>query len=261
MRRILLFILAGAMLVAPACSGNSTPGGDELAAARAAYAQGLYLESEAGYERYLQREPQGAFRREAWERLVEVSLTIKKDLDQAAVLQEAMFLELGSDTANAWPILFRLGDTYDQLGNKAKALETFEKCMTFADNDPERLYQTQLRMAELFRSQGNFTLVVETLEHCADLAVGDEEKAKCLYKLGQSYGFISSWNQAQKTLESALELKQLSEESRALIVFLLADMMELQGDIGKARELLLSIQNTYPNPKVIESRLNALIGQ
>lgn len=258
MRRILLLALAGTMLLVSACSGDSPPGSADLAEARQAYSQGFYLEAETGYERYLQKEPQGAYRREAWERLVEVSLTVKNDLEQAAVLLEAMFLELGSDREQAWPILFRLGDTYDKLNNKPKALESFEKCLTFAEGNPDHQYKTLLRMAELYRAQGNFSLVVESLEHCADVARDDESKAKCLYELGQSYGFISSWTQARKALEQALELKHLSEETRSLIVFLLADVVELQGDIPHARELLISIKDTYPNPKVIESRLNAL---
>jgi len=120
---------------------------------------------------------------------------------------------------------------------------------------PKNTYATQLRMAKLYRSMGNYELVADTLENCADSADNDESKARCLYELAQSYSFISNLNQSKRALESLLELKELSEETHALAVFLLADIYENERDYPKTKELLESIASTYPNPKVIESRL------
>jgi len=259
MRRIiLLIILATAILLAVACSRESSPGSEDIERARAAYSKGFYLEAEKEYERYLQVEPQGKFRKEAWNRLSEIAVTIKGDHDRAVVLLEAMYLELGTDKEVAWRIMFQLGDVFAELGNIPKAIESFEKCLVYAEDSPEHTYETQLRMARLYRSMGNYDLVAATLENCADSAIDSESKARCLYELAQSYSFISSWNQSRKALESLLELNEVSEETHALAVFLLADIYENERNYAKTKELLESILITYPNPKVIESRLSSL---
>lgn len=259
MRQTLIYIaLAIALLLAMGCTPGDSPGYEEIERARNSYSRGFYLEAEKDYERYLQVEPQGEYREEAWNRLSEIAVSIKGDLDRAVVLLEAMYLELGTDPDAAWRIMYQLGDIYAQLGNRAKALESFEKCIVHAVESPEKTYQTQLRMAKLYRTMGNYEMVAVTLENCADSAVENESKARCYYELAQSYSFISNWNQSKRALETLLELEDVSEETHVLAVFLLADIYETERDYVKTRELLESILTTYPNPKVIESRLASL---
>jgi tetratricopeptide (TPR) repeat protein len=251
----MLILLATAMLVAVACSRESTPGGEDIQRAREAYSKGFYLEAEKDYERYLQVEPQGEHRKEAWDRLSEIAVTIKGDLDRAVVLLEAMYLELGMDRDAAWQIMFQLGDVYAQLGNQSKAIEAFEKCLAHAEGSPRRTYATLLRMARLHRSMGNYDLVAMTLENCADAAADGHGKARCLYELAQSYSFIGNTGQARRAVETLLNIPDADEETRVLAVFLLADIAENERDYPRARQLLQSILTTYPNPKVVEARL------
>ncbi|QGY39498.1 tetratricopeptide repeat protein [Pseudodesulfovibrio cashew] len=256
MKRILLaIVILAALFAATGCDRGGGPGREDIEHAREAYSKGLYLEAEKNYERYLQDEPQGRFRTEAWNRLSEIAISVKGDLDRAVVLLEAMYLELGTDPEAAWRIMFQLGDIYAQLGNRSKALESFEKCMVYAVESPEHTYVTQLRMAKLYRNMGNYDMVAVTLENCADSAKDDDAKARCLYELAQSYSFISNWNQSRRALETLLSLDGVKEQTRVLAVFLLADIYENERDYNKARELLQSIVKTYPNPKVVETRL------
>ena len=127
--------------------------------------------------------------------------------------------------------------------------------MIHAANNPKNAYATQLRMAKLYRSMGNYDLVAVTLENCADSDIDDDSRARCLYELAQSYSFISNWNQSKRALEALMELKNVSQETRVLAIFLLADIYENERNYAKTKELLESILTTYPNPKVIESRL------
>jgi tetratricopeptide (TPR) repeat protein len=151
--------------------------------------------------------------------------------------------------------MFQLGEVYSELGDTAKAIEAFEKCLDHAMGNPEHTYKTQLRMARLYRAMGSYDLVAATLENCADSAADNEAKAKCLYELAQSYTFISSWSQAEKILDTLLALKDISDETRSLAIFLQADIAENDRNYAKAQELLKSILHTYPNPKVVETRL------
>lgn len=246
------------LMFALGCTTEPSPGGEDIERARAAYSKGFYLEAEKDYERYLQVEPQGEYRKEAWERLSEIAVTIKEDYDRAVVLLEAMYLELGADDDTAWRIMFQLGEVYAELGNKVKSLESFEKCLVHSADNPEHAYKTQLRMARLYRDMGSYDLVATTLENCADSARDGEARARCLYELAQSYDFISSWSQAKQTLETLLDIKGLSDETRALAIFLLADVYEHDRDYATTRQLLESILTTYPNPLVVETRLAGL---
>jgi len=247
--------MAAAMCIVAACSSGSSSGGDDIERARSSYSKGFYLEAEKDYERYLQAKPQGKFRKEAWDRLTEIAMTIKGDYERAVVLLEAMYLELGNDQDTAWKIMFHLGEAYSELGNNGKAIEAFEKCLVHAQGAPQHMYKTQLRMARLYRDMGSYDLVASTLENCADSASDPESKAKCLYELALSYTFISSLTQANNTLHTLLDLKGVSDETRSLAIFLMADICENERNFSKARKLLESILTTYPNPKVVESRL------
>ncbi|MUM77575.1 tetratricopeptide repeat protein [Pseudodesulfovibrio sp. F-1] len=261
MQRILMLILlATAMIFAVACSQERSAGDEDIRRARESYSKGFFLEAEKDYERYLQAEPQGEFRREAWDRLSEIAVTIKGDMDRAVVLLEAMYLELGMDQGAAWQIMFQLGDVYAQLGNQSKAIEALEKCLAHAEGSPRRTFATLLRMARLHRAMGNYDLVAMTLENCADSATDGHGKARCLYELAQSYSFIGNSSQARRALKDLLALPDADEETRVLGVFLLADIHESERDYAKARELLRSIQATYPNPKVVDARLANMPG-
>jgi tetratricopeptide (TPR) repeat protein len=256
MRRTVLLIIT--LLALMGCSRSGSQGQEDIERARESYSKGFYLEAEKDYERYLQVEPQGAYRKEAWERLSEIAVTIKGDLDRAVVLLEAMYLELGEDPEDGWRIMFQLGEVYAQLGNRAKAIESFEKCLVHATGIPDRTCRTQLRMARLYRAMGNYDLVAVTLTNCADTAEDNEARAKCLYELAQSYSFISNWSQSKRALETLLALDGVDRETRSLSIFLLADIYENERNYAKTKELLESILTTYPNPKVVEARLASL---
>ncbi|WP_419786225.1 tetratricopeptide repeat protein [Pseudodesulfovibrio sp.] len=256
MRRVMACVAVMLMLcVLGGCWGSGSPGADDLEQARDAFSKGFYLEAEKGYERYLQIEPQGTYRKEAWERLSEICISIKGDLDKAVVLLEAMYLELGTDPDEAWEIMNKLGQVYTQMGNPSKALESYEKAITHTAGNPDRMFRAQMRMAELYRATGNYDLVIATLVNCAEIAPDNDAKARCLYKLAQSYSFISSWGQCKRSIDKLLELEGVSSETKALAIFLLADYYENERDYAKTRELLESISTTYPNPKVVEARL------
>ena len=251
----LLLLLASFL---PACGRTESSAGPDVEAAREAFSQGFYLEAETGYERYLQKEPKGRQRREAWNRLLEISLNVKGDVDRSVMLLEAMYLEFGSDPAASADMLVLMGDLYEQQGNRAKAVESWEKSLTGMADDPERNVPVLIRLARAKRGQRDFDGAQEALERCAAMARDPELKARCLYESAQNFAFTQSFGRAKATLEELLTLPGVSEESRALATFLLVDVCEHEGRIADARKLLESIRKTYPNPLVIQARLDSL---
>lgn len=259
MNRLSILLLAVLLLCSAAC-GNDSGTKSNLEAARDAYSKGFYLEAETGYERYLQLQPQGEFRTEAWNRLLDISLNIKGDLERSVALLDAMSLELGNDKAAAWQVMFQLGEIYDRMGKRQKSIEAFEKALMLAIDMPGETVQTQLRMARVYRSLGNYDLVMDTLMNCSRNAQSDADKARCLYELAQSSSLINNWGMVRQSIEELLLLKGVDEEMQAMATFLLAEAYEDERRYAEAISLLKSIQDTYPNPKVVEARLKALEG-
>ncbi|MBN2140022.1 MAG: tetratricopeptide repeat protein [Desulfovibrionaceae bacterium] len=252
---VLLLILS---CLCPGCGPAGRADQRDLAAAREAFGRGFYLEAESAYERYLQQAPQGEGRLEAWNRLLEIALNVKGDQDKALGLLEAMYLEFGNRPDLAWQMLFRLGDLYEQRGDRAKALASWEKCLEVRDAPQDMVVEARIRMARIYRAQGKHDLVVDLLKGCASRSVEGEHRARCLYDLAQTYILAQDWDKAKTTLEGLLEIKAAPEDLRAMAVFLLADYYEYAQDIPRAIELLESVRAGHPNPMVVDSRLEGL---
>lgn len=248
-----------ALLALAGCgSGSRSDAAMELEHARESFNRGFFLEAEAAYERYLQKVPQGGYRAEAWSRLIEIAQNVKADPERSIALIEAMSLEFASDRERSFQLSYQLGDLYEQQGNRPKALEAFEKALAVAGDARDKAVAAQLRSARIYRSQGNYEQVQETLQNCVKNAPDEVSRATCLYELAQTYTFIQAWDKGKKALEEILTIKDVPQETKDLSVFILADIYEHERDFPKARQLLESIRETYPNPKVVEARLEAL---
>ncbi len=151
--------------------------GAELETVRQAYAQGFYLEARSGYERYLQLNPKGEYRLEAWDRLLEIALNVSGNLERAIGLLEAMILEYGQDQQTTWNLINRLAELYEQNGQLVKALETRERSLEFSGGDPQKTIPTRMSMALLQRSQREYGLAVDLFKICAEEATDPELRA------------------------------------------------------------------------------------
>lgn len=252
---LILALLASLGCLLAGCSAPGSSERSDLEEVRTAYMNGFYIEAKDGYERYLQRYPKGENRLEAWERLLEIALNVKGDLDRSIVLLEAMILEYGEKSNSAWTLMFQLGELYDQRGDRTKALDTWQKCLELSGDDQQRKVETLLRMAGVHRVLRNYERALTLLQQCEELAPDGPTRARCQYEEAQTYSFMQSWGQAKEVLEVIMADGVADKDTQALAAFLLADVYEQEMDYDRARELFHSIEDTYPNPKVIQIRL------
>ncbi len=250
---------------------------DALESARQAYSIGHFSEAERIYQHYLQAQPEGKRRLEAWNRLLEIAVNVQNDMDKAANLLNSMYLEFGEDPQQAWLLLSRLAEVYEGQRRRQDALTVWKTALALPDLDETRRTEVYLRVARVLRQQQEFIQVEQVLAACEQEIQSPELKATCLYETAQTLEFMLRRAQAQ-TLEakdSTLDLESVrtriegilqriralegvDEERKAMATFLLADLMENRGDKARARELFASIRETYPNPMVIEVRLKNL---
>lgn len=230
----------------------------DLAVAREAYTKGYYLEAESAYERYLQSRQDGAYRTEAWDRLLNIALNIKNDLDRSASLLEAMYLESGADPKRGAVLLHKMGDIYERKGERDRALANYEKALSAVEPTSDEASRIRLDIVRLYRKQGNYDLAIETLKNCVRDSSDDAFREQCRYELAQTYGFIKSWDMTRETLETLLHSDGATEETTIMATLLLADVYEQERQPQKARELLESIRTIHPNPMVIDARIKNL---
>ena len=260
--RSVLLALVCALIVGLLACGQGAPSGPalDLSIARDAYAGGYFLEAEQAYERYLQADPQGKHRLEAWTRLVEIASGVKGDNGKAVTLLETATLEYNSRPEVNWPLLFRLGELYEQQGQRKKALDSWGRCLDTSAGDVGKAVQTQMRMAVANRALGKHDLAVELLTQSVAQAKDVEIKSRAMYELAQTLSLSSQWPKTIDILGAILALEKAPQDVKVMSAYLLADAYEAQRNIPKAREVLLSLKDTYPNPEVIVARL-ATLGQ
>ncbi len=260
--RSVLLALVCALIVGLLACGQGAPSGPalDLSIARDAYAGGYFLEAEQAYERYLQADPQGKHRLEAWTRLVEIASGVKGDNGKAVTLLETATLEYNSRPEVNWPLLFRLGELYEQQGQRKKALDSWGRCLDTSAGDVGKAVQTQMRMAVANRALGKHDLAVELLTQSVAQAKDVEIKSRAMYELAQTLSLSSQWPKTIEILGAILALEKAPQDVKVMSAYLLADAYEAQRNIPKAREVLLSLKDTYPNPEVIVARL-ATLGQ
>lgn len=274
-------IAAAVIWIMAAAAGCSRPEAllNVLDEARAAYGKGHFTEAERLYERYLQTEPNGAHRWEAWSRLLDIARGVLSDNDRAAALLDSMFLEFGEDKDKGWELLSALATTNEAMRRWPEALENWKRCLDLPKLDPIHLPEIHLHMARLYRFQREYDVAQQSLKKCSKTAQSPQVKLECLYEWAQTIDYEHKRAQAQSVEApdgksgydptSNLErMKQLLEEIRstpdlapdraAQTSFLLAEVYEGLGKKAEAARLLRAILSTYPNPKVIEALLENL---
>jgi len=257
LRRLACALVLAALL--PACDrGAPTGTALDLSIAREAYQGGYFLEAETAYERYLQSDPQGKYRLEAWTRLVEICSGVKGDPDKAVTLLETATLEYAARPKENWALLFRLGELYEQQGQRKKALDAWGRCLDTAGGDTAKAVQAQMRMAIADRAMGKADLAVDLLSQSVKQAGDPETRSRAMYELAQTYGMSWNWAKAKTILEEILTQEKAPQEVKIMSTLLLADAYEAERNLPRARELLTSLKDTYPNPEVIVSRLASL---
>ncbi len=250
---------------------------DALESARQAYAIGHFSEAERIYQHYIEAYPEGQNRWEAWNRLVDISVNVLNDYEKAANMLDSVYLEFGDDPKRAWELLSRLAEMYEAMHRYGDAVRVWKRALSLPYLGEEQRGMVYLRIAKTLRFQQEFSQCDEILHVCVEESEQPNTKALCLYESAQGLDFLLRRAQAQQlgageqkldlsalqqrlknVLETIRALQDVDAERKALATFLLADLLESQGKRKQARELFASIRETYPNPMVVETRLEQL---
>lgn len=276
--KIICIILVSISLLA-GCFETDKEGVKTIEKARHEYVSGYYSQARDIYESYLKNYPQGEYRIEAWNKLIDIAVIMNNNLDKGIELTEAMLLESGQGTRKSMPVLKKLGDLYLQRGNDQKALEAWQRCLDLRDVTPIEQAEIFLKISKMYREMASYDFAIESLTSCIGIckeseaviaASGNDSengtnineikelKSQALYQLAQNAIFLQNWDYAESILEELIDTCDKDNEVYSLGYFMLADVYEHKREIEKARDALLRIKDTYPNPNVVKARLKSL---
>lgn len=256
--RFVYFILIIFSALLAACEQEPAKLADGLYEARQAFARKEFLDAERQYERYLQQNPEGAQRWEAWERLVDIALSIREDQRLATDILEAMALEYNEDPKRGREALERLGQVYESGHRWDQALDAWKRLLAFPGVSKDEQGRLQLKLAKIYQLRGQNDLAATSLRSCLDMKTAPEVNASCLYELAQVFMLNEQGEQAKIYLMELGKISNAPLEIKVLGAFALADFEEEQGNFQKSLDIFESIKNIYPNPDAVEARIKGL---
>ena len=227
-----------------------------LAPAEAALAKGDIADAEMLYERFLRTEPEHPLRKQAWNKLLEITLNIRRDKATAGAYLEVMRREYADQPEYLRGIELALAALRNSMRDDTRAVPLWEKLAADPAATPDVKASVYRNLAAAYMRRLEFTPAVETLQACLELNAGVPAKAECLYDMAEINLLTEDPAASEMNLRTRLGWSaDLPEDLRLRAVFLLADVSELRGKFPEALTFFESIRDKYPNQKVVEMRI------
>ncbi len=245
-------------LALAACLKEEKRARNDIEEARTALMQRDFISAEHAFERYLRRNPDGKSRWEAWNSLVDLALTVRHDRKAAIELLEAMRLEFGKEPGRSRLVVRQLGALYQLSRKYDQALTMWAIVAEDKAAPPEERAEAYRDQAEIYMRRLEFETAKEALNRCLAQNVTGTVRGQCLYDRAEAHMAEENLPEAIGNLRAVLAQEGVAAPLRSLSMFMLADALELQGNNKESLELFQRLLTTYPNPQVVEKRINAL---
>ena len=261
---VLLLILACCQL--PGCLEDGRDPGDDLAQARAHMLNRDFMEAEKSFERYLRSNPAGTQRWEVWNELVDLALNVRYDRNAAIELLLAMQQEYAQREYDRVPgadqrrrlIIDRLAQQYEQSRHYDGAVELWGSLAQAPENPLVQRAASLRNLARIYMRRLEFEPAKRALAVCMEMEIPQSAKSDCRYDMADLYMIMDDMDASIRELRSLLEQGEMDDDKRILSIFMLADALEQQGNRESALGLFETIRYSYPNNRVVESRIEYL---
>lgn len=257
MNRSVLLLLVMVTILVSGCMQSETE--DVLSKARKAFINQEYTEAERFYQRYLRDNDNGVERWKVWNRLVEITGTVRGNKNKAIELLDAMLLEYSGDSARYRRILISKGEMFIESGLWSESTVAWSQLLSAPEVTIDEEATAYANLGKAYLMRGDYGLAVDAFKDCRELEYDNpEHKQDCIYDLSQAYAYLGNYIEAEQNLNNLLQYEGVEVTLMARAKLLLADLYEQQEKPRKAITLLQEIRDTYPNPRVVEFRLKNL---
>lgn len=205
------------------------------------------------YEEILLRKPSKTIQIKINYQLAEIYSIYLNDHDKA-LLHLRSIIESSNEPSWQVKALEKIGSiNFEEFKDYKKAKEVYQKLMSFTptlekqDEYTFRYAQCQFHL-ENYKASSKFFMELSSRPNFA---------ADSFYYLGLGEFFQNNWERAIKHWFEYLK-REKRKDKIVQVKFLIANAYESAEKLKQAYNIYYSIIGEYPNPKVIESRLNSL---
>lgn len=251
--------LGFALAVQAGCADNADrPEVAAVTKARQEFLAGRYDRATAAYQDYLQHFAHGRFRREAWQRLVDMRDVVGEPFATTVTLLETAALENAADPAVAAGFFEQAGQVCLRHEDYGQATVFYQKIIDMPGVLPKRRLDAYLQLAHIRILARDEDGALRILRRCTGPTPGPDTAPQCTFALAELYLGRGRTDDARPLFRSLYDATALDPELRARAGLHLAKFYEKQHEIEEAKALYGQLLSLFPNKRVIESRLQSL---
>lgn len=230
---------------------------DDLTLARTAFMERNLPLTERLLERFLRENQDSNERWQAWELLLQ-SLNADRIHARASLdCLDAMMVEYEDDPEKMAEILPQIGRYNRLLRHFEAAADAWGEYLELPGLDVARRINAYRQLANMQFAQRHYEAAEDSLQQCLALPAPDQDKVSCMMDLADGYMLRDHWDEVADLCRQILE-SEPDAEIRGKAGFLLADALEQLGRPEEALEAFEKAREHYPNPLVIENRIENL---
>lgn len=237
---------------------DRSPLADDLHDARKAVRLGDIASAEKYLERYLRTEQDPDLRWEAWKELLEVIDSGKQGRSWLIDYLETMLVEYEDDPARSRDILTRLGEANEKMGRFERAAGYWSRLIDEPGLNAEKSAEVHRRLAAINVRLRRFEAAEENLHGCLALPVSETIQARCLYDLADGAATRELLDDADRYAQQILNMDEVEADIKSRAGFIVADIQEQKGQFAEALATFQTVRDAYPNPRVVDVRIEYL---
>ncbi|MFN2268966.1 MAG: tetratricopeptide repeat protein [Desulfonatronovibrio sp.] len=207
------------------------------------------------YDLFLESEQDPEKRYQAWERLLLIHLDINRDVERGVSILRTMSMEFEKEPEKIWSIYTRIGILYSSLKRHESAIDILERAVHVAPDDKKQT-RSYINLSQAHQAQSNFIKAIEALNQARKMESYSlpEKQAEIDYLLGRIHYQEGSLEKAIQYLEKSYRIKE-NMNYRAKAGILLYDIYLEMENWKIAEQILIELEEFYPNPAVIRMRM------
>lgn len=234
--------------------------GDDLTMAKKAHLNRDWPLAERLLGRYLREEQDSEKRWEAWQLLLEALNSPKPEPRASLECLEVMLMEYQEDEARLAEILAAMGKYNEALRHYDKAANAWSAYVELGILESEVKVNGLRKLAHAQFSQRLFDAAEETLQQCLALPLPDSKKTWCMLDLADA---SMSKGEFQETADLCQQILDSEPDTQIMgqAAWLRGDALEQLGDLRGALSQFEQGRESYPNPAVMDNRIEWLKNQ
>lgn len=230
---------------------------DDLAMLRQAQSQRDWPLVERMAARFLREERDTDRRWEAWRMLLTAINASNREPRASLDCLDVMLVEYEEDDARLAWILAEIGNNNQALRNYAAAANAWSAYVELDDLSSADRVNGYRQLAAAQYAQRHFDAADETLQQCLGLPLPDHDKIWCMLDLADADMGRQRWREVADICQQILD----SEPDREVLGragYYRGDALEQMGKLHEALQQFEQAKDSYPNPAVMENRIEYL---